>query len=124
MGLPSFLLRKLYARGSLRATDDGGFTFALQNPLGTATLISPPDIVINGIRHDPAAVAADTGVDLAAISRDHPFRFAKGDKVTLSFKGHLLRGGNRIHVAAYTKEWGELDIFAEETAPPYGDEEE
>ncbi len=128
VALPEFLLRKLYRKGSLRETGDGRFAFGLQNPLGDATLVSPPRIVVNGIHYPPENVTSRI-VDLARISAADPFPFRKGDRVTLRFTGHLLRGGNRIHITAQTKEWGELVIYTEDRLAdacdlPDGDAEE
>ena len=49
MGIPLFVLRKLYRRGSLTQTGERRFRFTLQNPLDDATLVAPPRIVINGV---------------------------------------------------------------------------
>ncbi len=127
MGLPAFLMRKLYQRGSLRQTADGCFAFRIHNPLGPATLLRPPRFVINGIHYDPADVDAD--VDLAAIDEDHPLAFPKGIGYDLRFPGHLLRGANRIHMTVLTKEFGQLELFVEDKeadfceVPHVGEEE-
>ena len=110
--VPDFLLRKLYKKGSLRETGPGRFTFTLRNPLGEATIVSPPIIVVNSVRHEPAEV--ESSVDLAAVSPTNPLQFHKGDELTLAFKGHLLRGGNRIHITVLTKEFGEVELFVED----------
>ncbi|HLF16145.1 MAG TPA: hypothetical protein VI796_01785 [Candidatus Thermoplasmatota archaeon] len=113
MDVPAFLLRKLYRKGSLRDLGDGRFAFALQNPLGDATLVAPPVIVVNGVHYPPERIESPR-VELAAISYKKPYAFRRGDHITLRFRGHLLRGGNRIHVQAATKEWGDLDIYVED----------
>jgi hypothetical protein len=120
VGIPDFLLRKLYKRGSLRETGDGRFAFTLFNPLGPATLLAPPHIVVNGIAYAPERIQAKR-VDVARISRDSPFTFRKGDKVTLRFPGHLMRGGNRIHISAETKEFGEVEIYVEDKEAEFCD---
>jgi hypothetical protein len=118
VGLPAFLLRKLYKKGSLRETADGEFAFRLQNPLGTATLIAPPEFVVNGVSYGPANIEAG-GLDLAAISRLRPHTFAKGDEIELRFPGRLLRGGNRIHLVALTREFGEIEFLVEDREADY-----
>jgi len=110
--LPAFLLRKLYERGSLRQTGEKRFAFWLRNVLGDATVIGPPVIVVNGIGHRPDSVRAI--VPLATISRDRPYFFRKGERIRLGFDGHLLRGGNRIHIMVPTLEFGELEIYVED----------
>ncbi|MGB1698160.1 MAG: hypothetical protein ACPHK8_07150 [Thermoplasmatota archaeon] len=109
MDVPRFLLRKLYKKGSLFETDRG-FSFKMQNPLATATLTSPPTIVVNGINYNASDVQCE--VDLTK----PPILFAKGTEWTLAFPGHLLRGGNRIHFEADTKEFGTIDFLVEDAA--------
>lgn len=120
MELPSFLLRKLYKRGSLRETDAEHFAFRLRNPLGGATLVSPPRFVINGMSHEADDVDAGD-LDLSALSEDDPYRFEKGDEVELRFRGRLLRGGNRIHVSVQTKEFGRLEFLVEDREAEFCD---
>lgn len=111
--LPEFLLRKLYERGSLRETAANEFAFSLRNPLGTATVVAPPKVTVNGIAHPATRVRATAG-DLAAVSVERPLRFAKGDRIELRMPGSLLRGGNHLEVTVQTKEFGELRISAED----------
>ncbi len=120
MGIPGFLVRKLYRRGSLRETADGRFGFVLHNPLGQATIIAPPRFTINGIRHRPSAIRV-AHLDLEGISPEAPYVFGKGDAIDLSFDGRLLRGANRIHMVAATKEFGELELFVEDQEADYCD---
>jgi len=120
MAIPDFLLRKLYKRGSLRETGDGRFAFTLANPLGSATLLAPPHIVVNGIAYPPERIESRK-LDVTTISKEHPYTFRKGERVTLRFPGHLLRGGNRIHILAETKEFGEVEIYVEDREAEFCD---
>lgn len=113
MELPSFLLRKLYKRGSLRETSPSMFRFTLRNTLGPATVVGPPHVTVNGIAYAPGRVKSSR-VDLDAISQQRPFEFRKGDQVTLRMPGSLLRSANHIQVLVLTKEFGELRIDAED----------
>jgi len=47
MQIPTFLLRKLYIKGSLENVDDG-FTFKLKNSISSGTAISIEPIKVNG----------------------------------------------------------------------------
>ncbi len=124
MAIPGFLLRKLYKRGSLRVTGPGRLEFTLQNVLGNATIILPPDIMINGVRYHPENVVANDGdVDLASITRDKPLEFRRGEQVTMEVAGHALRGANHIFVTVQTREWGELEILIDERTPLTDEEE-
>lgn len=122
MGIPLFVLRKLYRRGSLTQTGERRFRFTLQNPLADATLVAPPRIVINGVHFAPDAI--DAPVDLATISPATPFVFPKGGHFDLHFEGALLRGANRIHITAESDEFGELEIFVEDKLMQASDDSE
>lgn len=120
VGIPDFVLRKLYKRGSLRETGDNRFAFTLRNTLGTATLLAPPVIVVNGISY-PANLVRTSAVDVASISARNAFVLRKGMQVTLRFPGRLLRGGNRIHITAQTEEFGEIEIYVEDREAEFCD---
>ena len=109
MGIPDFLLRRLYRKGSLRTTADGRFAFTLHNILGTATVVAPPRVVVNGILYPPDKLQSKK-VRPADITERTPFVFRKGDRITVRMAGHLLRGGNRIQVTVKTREFGDLNI--------------
>jgi hypothetical protein len=125
MGVPAFLLRKLYRKGSLRETGDGRFAFDLRNTLSTATLVSPPRFVVNGVAHAPQDIMARDrdghAIDAADISPKRPYAFTKGATIGLTFRGHLLRGGNRIHVSVVTTEFGRLDFLVEDKEAEFCD---
>ncbi len=112
-----FLTRKLYQRGSLRETADGRFSFGLQNPLATATIIAPPTFTINGIRYRTEDVRAK--IPLQSITEDDPLVFAKGDQFEVNLAGRLLRGANRIHLLVKTKEFGDIEMFVEDKEADY-----
>ena len=120
MGIPEFLLRKLYRKGSLRSTADGRFAFSLHNVLGTATVVAPPRVVVNGIAYAPESIESRQ-VRPASISSRTPFVFRKGDRITVRLPGRLLRGGNRIQVTVATKEFGDLQIEATDNEADFCD---
>jgi hypothetical protein len=120
MAIPSWLLRKIYRKGSLH-NHGGSFSLTLQNVLGPATLVAPPRFVINGVQFQPDQL--ESAVDVAAISAANPHSFNKGDVVEVTFPGHLLRGANRIHIVVATDEFGDLEIFVEERATSSDEEE-
>lgn len=122
MGVPGFLLRKLYKRGSLTILDDERFAFTMQNPLANATLLSPPLITVNGIHHDAKDVDAGA-IDLHRISENHPWVFKRGTEMELHLKGRLMKS-NRIHIRVQTKEFDDIDFLVEDHLRPTGDEEE
>ena len=120
MGIPDFLLRKLYRKGSLRTTADGRFAFTLHNILGTATVVAPPRVVVNGILYAPEKLQSKK-VRPADITERTPFVFRKGDRITVRMAGHLLRGGNRIQVTVQTREFGDLNIEVDDAEADFCD---
>ena len=120
MGIPDFLLRKLYRKGSLRSTADGRFAFTLHNILGTATVVAPPRVVVNGILYPPDKIESKK-VRPADITARTPFVFRKGDRITVRMAGRLLRGGNRIQVTVNTREFGDLNIEADDAEADFCD---
>lgn len=115
--VPDFLLRKLYRKGSLRETADGHFGFVIQNPLGTGTVVGPPQVVVNGIAYQPEQLKGP--VDFTQVTPEAPFLFRKGDRVDLTLPGRLLRGGNRIHITVPTLEFGEVELYVEDKEAEY-----
>lgn len=120
VAVPTFLLRKLYRRGSLREVGDGRFAFTLQNPLASATVTGPPKATVNGIVHKAKDIKVN-GLDLESLTPEAPWRFEKGQHVDLVFAGHVLRGANRILVEVPTAEFGALEIFVEDRLAAYCD---
>jgi hypothetical protein len=120
VGIPDFLLRKLYRKGSLRTTADGRFAFTLHNILGTATVVAPPRVVVNGIYYAPDKLESKK-VHPAEITERTPFVFRKGDRITVRMAGHLLRGGNRIQVTVKTREFGDLNIETDDAEADFCD---
>jgi hypothetical protein len=120
VGIPDFLLRKLYRKGSLRTTADGRFAFTLHNILGTATVIAPPRVVVNGILYTPDRLESKK-VRPADITERTPFVFRKADRITVRMAGHLLRGGNRIQVTVRTREFGDLNIEVDDAEADFCD---
>ena len=120
VGIPDFLLRKLYRKGSLRSTADGKFAFTLHNVLGTATVVAPPRVVVNGIAYPPEKLESRQ-VQPDTMAERTPFVFRKGDRITVRMAGHLLRGGNRIQVTVKTREFGDLNIETDDAEADFCD---
>jgi hypothetical protein len=120
VGIPDFLLRRLYRKGSLRGTADGRFAFTLHNILGTATVVAPPRVVVNGVLYTADRLESKK-VRPADITERTPFVFRKGDRLTVRMAGHLLRGGNRIQVTVQTREFGDLNIEVDDAEADFCD---
>ncbi len=94
----------------------------MQNPLASTTLLSPPDITVNGVHHPPDAIDAGS-VELHRISESLPFVFRRGTEIELHLHGHLMKA-NRIHIRVQTKEYDDIDFLVEDFVRPSDDEEE
>jgi alpha-galactosidase len=114
--VPSFILSTLYEKGSLINTADG-CAFALQNKLGTGTVIRFDSLEIDGSACPPERVsvsypgaserrAADVGPEAA-------LPLTVGVKMTVQCAGVWLQAGkHRITLRVQTMEMGELEIKA------------
>ena len=116
--VPSFLLKKLYAKGSLKNTTDG-FELAIRNTLAPGTIVGLAPLRVDGVEYPlekTSAILPDGHrVSATEVSAGSPLTFAVGDTVTLQIQGQpLAPGPHRLIISPKTKEAGELDIFAED----------
>ena len=117
--IPTFLLKKLYVKGSFKNTAHG-FQIALRNTLAQGTLIGVGAIQIDGrtISHDKIFIALDNGAPVRAsdVSFDAPRAFPLDVTVTFRVEDQPLSpGAHRVNIVVNTKEAGELKIDAEDS---------
>ncbi len=111
MQIPSFLLRKLYIKGSLENVEDG-FSFKLKNSLspGTTTAVAP--IKVNGNEYplDSTIIrSVDGEVKGSEISEANSFPIKVGVEIEIHIKGDALpEGEHTIDISLKTKEAGTL----------------
>jgi len=62
MQIPTFLLRKLYVKGSLENVDDG-FLFKLKNSISSATAVNFQPLKVNGNEYslDATTISSEDG---------------------------------------------------------------
>lgn len=119
MGLvPSFLLKKLYAKGSLKNTG-GGFELAIRNTVAPATIVGLAPLRVDGVEYPlekTIAILSDgRHVSASELSADSPLSFAVGDTVTVRVEAApLAPGSHELIISPKTREAGELDIFAQD----------
>lgn len=116
--VPAFLLKKLYAKGSLKNTA-AGFELTIQNTLASGTIVSLAPLQVDGIEYPlekTTAILPDgSQVSAADVSAESGVRFSVGDKVTIRVEGKPLPSGqHKLTISPQTKEAGILDIFAED----------
>jgi hypothetical protein len=112
--IPPYILQKLYAKGSLRAEDDG-FAVDLKNTIAPGTITGFAGLDVDGQAVDAAQVTLippDGNPRTASdVSAETPLDFDAGATVTLRVTGAPLDPGPHefvIHVAV--QDVGPLDI--------------
>jgi len=117
--VPSFLLKKLYVKGSFKNTTNG-FQLSLRNTLAPGTILSLSPLQIDG-RNVPLAnieiISGDNApVRASDISMTQPKAFPLNVLITFRVIDQSLTPGNhRVTVTVNTKEAGELKIDAEDS---------
>ncbi len=111
MQIPSFLLKKLYVKGSLENVDDG-FQFKLKNSLSPGTAVAMEPFKVNGTEYPlDATVVSSEGDSVTAseLSEGQPFQIKVGVDIVIHIKGEQLPAGDhKIDVSLTTKEVGKL----------------
>ena len=113
MEVPSFLARQFYVAGSLRNTPHG-FSLEARNPMGSGTLVGIGRLAVDGRPIAPEAVSAlregtTEPIRAVDVTRFHPIKVAKGDRVTLHVAGGTLAPGeHRLEVELFELNLGAL----------------
>lgn len=113
MKVPSFLLKKLYVKNSLKNTDEG-FEFDLKNTLMDATITKPVTLHVDNKLIPPGTItitAEDTTWKAADISESNPAPLKVNVQVTMRVKGETLKSGEHsLEIGATTKEYGDIEF--------------
>jgi len=116
--IPSFLLAKLYVKGSLKNTDSG-FEFALKNIIDSTMLIGIGPITTGEKSYEDTAITMklpDKTVSGAELSRQNSIPVRMGVPITVSIAGDkLVEGAQRITVAATTSDIGKIKFDINDT---------
>ncbi len=118
MQIPTFLLRKLYVKGSLENVDDG-FLFKLKNSISSATAVNFQPLKVNGNEYplDSTTISSEDG-EIAGndISAENAFPIKVGLDITVHVKGDQLTAGEHtIDISLATKEVGDLAFDIKDT---------
>jgi hydroxymethylglutaryl-CoA reductase (NADPH) len=118
VAVPSFLLRKLYVKGSLKATEDG-FQFALRNNLAPGSIIGLAPLTIDDTSYPPEAItikgpAGEWRGD--EINSRNPLNFGLNVQVTVTVQGEKpAPGEHHVVFAVLTREVGRIEIDLTDT---------
>lgn len=113
MAVPSFLLKKLYVKGSLKSTENG-FQFALRNNLAPGSIIGLAPLTIDDTTYPPEAITIKSPAGEwrgDEINSRNPLSFGMNVEVTVTVEGEKpAPGTHHVVFAALTREVGRLDI--------------
>lgn len=117
--IPTFLLKKLYVKGSFKNTAKG-FRLALRNTLAPGTLVGVGAIQIDGhdVPREKIWIAVNDAAPVRAsdVSFDTPRVFPLNATVTFEVEDQpLTPGTHRVQIAVDTQEAGQLKIDAEDS---------
>ena len=118
VAFPPFILKKLYVKGSLRATADG-FEFALRNSLGSGTVVEVKGLEVDGSMRPPAEVRLrlpdGTSRSAAEVSARLPLPLSAGTTVWFGAAGTLSSGRHSLKLGLVSREMGDLGIPVTDT---------
>ncbi len=102
VSVPGFLLRRLYVKGSLCATEDG-LTFELKNTLGSGYAKGMHPLIIDGEEvpmENTTFTVDDRTVAFSEVNANVPFTLAMNRTTTIAASGlTLATGAHKIGMA-------------------------
>ena len=112
--IPSFVLKKLYVKGSLRSEEEG-FALDIKNTIAPGTLLGITGLTLDGetVPLAQVQVVPDAGVarPAAAISAEEPLSFPVGATFSLVATGRsLVPGKHQLQIGVVVKDVGPLEI--------------
>jgi hydroxymethylglutaryl-CoA reductase (NADPH) len=111
MQIPSFLLKKLYVKGSLENVDDG-FQFKIKNSLSPGTAVGMDAFKVDGNEYslDMTTISSEgESMSAAELATGQTFAIKVGVDILIHIKGEPLpEGDHKVEIALTTKEVGRL----------------
>ena len=117
--LPSFILNKIYQKGSLQETKEG-ITFKLKNILGPGIITGIHSIKINDQIYNSSVIKIiQSGVSTIAgqVSSDNPLMFKLNEDITCVIESclELQEGLNKIMMELISKDVGKVSVTVSDT---------
>ena len=113
MQVPSFLLRRLYVKGSLRSVD-GGFAFDLKNSLGSGYAEQVLPLTLDGEELPLASTRFDVDGETTRfdeVSGARPMTLGLNRTVTITVDGRALSAGkHRLSMGFVVAGMGKLEF--------------
>ena len=117
MKIPSFLLAKLYVKGSLENVDDG-FQFKILNKLQPTQASKVVPVKLNGTEYpleDTTLTCTET-VSAADVSEEKTFLIAPNVELTVHIKSEQLPEGEyTIDIGLAAEKFGEMAFSVKDT---------
>ena len=111
ISVPSFLLKRLYVKGSLRKNSDG-FQFEIENKLGSGYGNELKPLTLDGqaIPLEDSSFRLESSETLfTEVSRDKPFTLPMNKKLTIKVKGITINeGAHKIGMSFVAEGLGQL----------------
>lgn len=118
MAVPSFLLKKLYVKGSLKSTPSG-FEFVLKNNLAPGSIIGLGAVTVDDTVYPPEAVTVKSprgewrGDQITSKS---PITFPMNAETRILVQGQVpAPGSHHVVLAVITREIGRIEIDLTDT---------
>ncbi len=118
MYIPKALLRKVYVKGSMQATEDG-LVFKLKNILASATLNAPVKVFVDGVEVEPENIELEIDgkkIKALEISSENPLDFPLGRELIVVVKGSYEKGKHKVVLEASIRGYGKGKIEIEDEA--------
>jgi hydroxymethylglutaryl-CoA reductase (NADPH) len=115
---PSFVLTKLYVKGSLK-NNEKGFQFDLKNVVDSGTLVEVGPVTVDGKPYEMASITVVTSSQERTadqITRTSPLPIHLGMLFTLHITGEqLAQGEHAVNVSVLTREIGRIKFDFQDT---------
>ena len=115
---PSFVLNKLYVKGSLK-NNDKGFEFDIKNVVDSGTLVEVGPITVDGKPYEMASISVATSNQERTadqVTRTSPLPVHLGMLFTLRVSGEQLAPGEHaLNVSVLTREIGRIKFDFQDT---------
>ena len=115
---PSFVLNKLYVKGSLK-NNAKGFQFDLKNVVDSGTLVEVGPITVDGNPYEMSSITVITSSQERTadqVTRTSPLPVHLGMLFTLCVTGEpLVQGDHTVNVSVLTREIGRIKFDFQDT---------
>ena len=116
--IPSFLLAKLYVKGSLKNTD-AGFELTLKNIIDNSMLVGIGPIVAGGKSYEASAITVTVGDKTwkgEEVTRQNPIPARMGNIIHIMLTGDKLSpGAQKLSVSATSSDIGKFKFEVSDT---------